>query len=73
MPTKYVEGEEEQLAMLLSMAVRALAKQSRTPVPQDTRELLQWLAHESFRRGYSHAHTRSTLKDDLSPDDEGTK
>lgn len=72
-PSQYVEGEEEQLAMLLSMAVRTMAKQSRTPVPQDTRELLQWLARESFRRGYNHAHTRTTLKDELSPDEDVTK
>ena len=70
MPTQYVDGEEEQLAPVVARSVSTLAKITKTPVPDHVRELLQWLAREAFRRGYSHAHDRSTLKDGLRPDEE---
>lgn len=76
MPTQYVDGEEEQLELakpLVRHAVHELARASKTPVPPHTRELLMWLAREAFRLGYSHAHARNTLKEELRPDDEVTK
>jgi len=76
MPTQYVDGEEEQLALaepLVNDAVRQLARFSRTPVPDHVRELLRWLAREAFRLGYQHAHDRSTLRNGLFPKDEVTK
>lgn len=76
MPTQYVEGEEEQLELaepLVQQAVLEFAKLSRKPVPEHVRELLKWLARESFRLGYSHAHDRNTMRNGLFPKDEVTK
>lgn len=76
MPTQYVEGEEERLALADPMVERAfveLARMTRAPVPEQARDLLRWIAREAFRLGYSHAHERSTVKDDLWPNDEVTK
>lgn len=72
----YVDGEEEQLELtdpLVDNARRELAKIMKRPIPDPLTQLLQWLARESFRLGYQHAHDRSTLIANLWPDDEVTK
>ena len=74
--TQYVEGEEEQLLLtepLVHQAVAEFAKLAKRPVPDRIAELLHWLARESFRLGYQHAHDRNTIQKDLWPSDEVTK
>jgi hypothetical protein len=76
MPTQYVDGEEEQLGLaepLVRQGQRQLAAIYRRPVPDEVVELLRWIARESFRLGYGHAHDRNTMPEELWPEDEVTK
>lgn len=61
--SKHVEGEEEQLQLLLPLereASRQLARIMRQPLTTGGTECLAWLAREAFRLGYQHAHSRNT-------------
>jgi hypothetical protein len=61
--SKHVEGEEEQLNLLVPVlreASRQLARAVRTPLNLEATEGLRWLAREAFRLGYNHAHERNT-------------
>jgi hypothetical protein len=74
--TQYVDGEEEQLELTEPLVANArieLARLVRTPIPDHVTQLLRWLARESFRLGYQHAHERNTVNKDLWPEEEVTR
>jgi hypothetical protein len=76
MPTKYVDGEEEQLeltAQIVREAQAEIVKLTRRPIPEHVRQLLMRLSRESFRLGFKHAHDRNTLKAELWPEEEVTR
>lgn len=63
--SEHIDGEDERCAVLISQATAEFARATKRPVPEHVREMLAWLVREAFRRGYAHAHDRTTLKDDL--------
>ena len=68
----HVDGEEEQIDQIEPLHRAALTELSRwgqRPVSKHVIDLLRWLARESFRAGYRHAHERSTVVADLWPKD----
>lgn len=69
----HIDGEDERCAVLISQATAEFARATKRPVPEHVREMLAWLVREAFRRGFAHAHERSTLKEDLWADVEDTK
>lgn len=71
--SQHVDGEEALYEPLLTQAKVHLSKLTRLPVPDTTRRLLEWLARESFRAGFQHAHSRTTVKDELRPQEEVEK
>jgi hypothetical protein len=75
--SQHVDGEEEQVAAIEPLhraAMTELARWAQRPVNEAVIEMLRWLARESFRAGYRHAHERSTVSRELWPvDDEQEK
>lgn len=69
----HIDGEEERCAVLISQATAEFARATQKRVPEHVREMLAWLVREAFRRGYAHAHDRSTFRENLWPDIEETK
>lgn len=61
-PHRHIDGAEEQLELLepiLTAAARELGYLMHLP-PTAVADCLAWVARESFKLGYQHAHSRST-------------
>lgn len=71
--SEHIDGEEEKYEPLFNQAKTYFAKLTRAPIAGATIKMLEWLARESFRAGYQHAHSRTTVRDDLWPDEEVKK
>lgn len=68
--SNFVEGEREQTEELTQQALQLIAAGHNRPqgrLPYWLKNAVDWLARESFRAGYAHAHDRSTLPQKTPP------
>jgi hypothetical protein len=61
----HIDGEEEQLQAIADMIADALfglgELTDQRQIAYHFESSLHWIAREAFRRGYQHAHKRTTV------------
>lgn len=74
MPSLYVDGEEEQTSEIQIAAKRQAMKLNRGhPLPEWLIALLEWVAREAFRAGFTHAHSKNTVPSPHAPSEFPTR